>query len=233
MLANGLPPCAIGWSVWKSSKIILRANIGTRRALSDRRAPASATGRRLTIDPRGVASLARQVRSPNCDDRPPGAAVSLVVVHNISLPPGEFGGRDIERLFTNRLDPHAHPAYAAMADLRVSAHFLIRRDGTLVQFVACVRRAWHAGASRWNGRMRCNDFSIGVELEGTDETPYTAAQYRVLARLVKALRRRYPIRDLAGHSDIAPGRKTDPGPAFDWTRLRRMLAPRKRARHAN
>lgn len=185
---------------------------------------------RLTIDARGVASLARQVRSPNCDDRPADIEITLAVVHNISLPPGEFGGRDIERLFTNRLDARAHPTYAAIAGMCVSAHFLIRRDGALVQFVRCARRAWHAGVSRWKGRERCNDFSIGIELEGTDETPYTSVQYRMLARLLKALRRRYPIRDLAGHSDIAPGRKTDPGPAFDWGRLRRVLARRRAKR---
>ncbi len=204
--------------------------MATRRAAIGRRARVPAPPNRLTIDARGVASLARQVRSPNCDDRPADIEITLAVVHNISLPPGEFGGRDIERLFTNRLDARAHPTYAAIAGMCVSAHFLIRRDGALVQFVRCARRAWHAGVSRWKGRERCNDFSIGIELEGTDETPYTSVQYRMLARLLKALRRRYPIRDLAGHSDIAPGRKTDPGPAFDWGRLRRVLARRRAKR---
>jgi AmpD protein len=151
--------------------------------------------------------------------------VSLVVVHGISLPPGRFGGDGIERLFTNTLDPHAHPYYATIAHLRVSAHFLVRRDGQVVQFVPCNLRAWHAGASSWRGRERCNDFSVGIELEGTDTRPYAARQYHRLARLVRALRRRYPIAHLVGHCDVAPGRKTDPGPAFDWKRLRDLLGP--------
>jgi AmpD protein len=166
---------------------------------------------------------ARRVRSPNADARPPGTAVTLVVVHGISLPPGRFGGDAIERLFTNSLDPRAHPYFATIADLRVSAHFLVRRDGALVQFVDVDARAWHAGASRFDGRERCNDFSIGIELEGTDERPYTAKQYARLATLVGRLRRRWPIEAIAGHSDVAPGRKTDPGPSFDWARLRRAL----------
>jgi AmpD protein len=188
--------------------------------MTRRRAP-----RRLAIADHGYANLARQVRSPNRDERPAGAKVTLAVIHGISLPPGRFGGDGIERLFTNRLDPAADPFYATIAGLRVSAHFLVRRDGVLVQFVACDERAWHAGVSRFRGRERCNDFSIGIELEGTDETPYESAQYRMLARLLKALARRYPIRHVAGHSAIAPGRKTDPGPAFDWDRLRRLVAP--------
>jgi AmpD protein len=163
------------------------------------------------------------VRSPNADARPDGAAVTLVVVHGISLPPGRFGGDAIERLFTNRLDPSAHPYFAGIAALRVSAHFLIRRDGSLVQFVRCDARAWHAGASSFDGRARCNDYSIGVELEGTDDRPYTARQYARLAALVRKLRKRFPIAAIAGHSDVAPARKTDPGPAFDWRRLRRLL----------
>jgi N-acetyl-anhydromuramoyl-L-alanine amidase len=154
--------------------------------------------------------------------------IDLVVVHGISLPPGQFGGDAIARLFTNRLDPRAHPYFAGIADLRVSAHFLIRRGGELVQFVGCNNRAWHAGASSWKGRERCNDYSIGIELEGTDDTAYAAAQYTMLARLVRALRRTYPIVDLVGHSDIAPARKSDPGPAFDWARLDRLLAVRSR-----
>jgi len=193
------------------------------------RAAATAAPRRLTIDANGVATLARQAPSPNRDPRPADTPVTLIVIHGISLPPGEFGGDAIERLFTNRLDPDAHPYYATIAKLEVSAHFLIRRDGALVQFVACAERAWHAGASAWKGRERCNDYSVGIELEGTDEIPYTVAQYAMLARLAKALRRRYPIADIVGHGDIAPGRKTDPGPAFDWARLRRRLgqaAPR-------
>jgi len=191
--------------------------------------PAAATipagGRpRLGVDARGVVALAYQIPSPNRDARPVAASISLVVVHGISLPPGDFGGDGIERLFTNRLDPEAHPYYATVAPLKVSTHFLIRRDGALFQFVSCADRAWHAGVSVWNGRRRCNDFSIGIELEGTDDIPYTNAQYTMLSRLAKALRRRYPIEAIVGHNDIAPGRKTDPGPAFDWSRLRGVVA---------
>lgn len=171
------------------------------------------------LDGEGWLTGARRVPSPNCDERPAGEAVRLLVVHNISLPPGDFGGPGVEALFTNRLDPAAHPYYAEIRHLRVSAHFFIRRDGELVQFVPCGKRAWHAGVSNWKGRERCNDFSIGIELEGTDELPFTDAQYEVLAGLVKALRQAYPVEGLAGHSDIAPGRKTDPGPHFDWKRL--------------
>jgi AmpD protein len=188
------------------------------------------TRRRLVIDERGRANLARQARSPNRDARPAETPVTLLVVHGISLPPGVFGGNAIVELFTNRLDATAHPYFATIADLRVSSHFLVRRDGALLQFVACNERAWHAGVSSWKGRAQCNDFSIGVELEGADEVPYTPAQYRTLARLARALRRRYPIGDIVGHSHIAPGRKTDPGPSFDWVRLRRLLAPRKARR---
>ena len=168
---------------------------------------------------RGTASVAF-VASPNCDERPAGATIDLLVVHAISLPPGEFGGPEIEALFTNRLDPAAHPYFAGIAGLRVSAHFLIRRNGGLVQFVPCERRAWHAGASSWGGRERCNDFSIGVELEGTDDVPFEDAQYATLAVLTDALAGAYPLRAVAGHSDVAPGRKTDPGPHFDWSRYR-------------
>jgi AmpD protein len=179
---------------------------------------------RLYVDRSGIVRAAAQLPSPNCDDRPPGTEITLLVVHNIALPPGRFGGAGIAELFTNRLDPAAHPHYGTVARLRVSAHFLIRRDGALTQFVSCARRAWHAGSSSWRGRADCNDFSIGVELEGSDDLPYEAAQYARLAQLTGALRRRYPIVDLAGHSDIAPGRKTDPGPAFDWERFRGLLA---------
>jgi N-acetyl-anhydromuramoyl-L-alanine amidase len=167
---------------------------------------------------------ARRVLSPNQDPRPAGADVSLLVLHCISLPRGEYGGDAIERLFTNRLDPAAHPAFAELAGLRVSAHFLIRRDGQLLQFVPLGARAWHAGASRWRGRERCNDFSVGVELEGVDDAPFAAAQYRRLARLVRVLRRRAPRMALAAHSDIAPARKTDPGAGFDWRAVLRALA---------
>jgi len=150
--------------------------------------------------------------------------VTLLVLHAISLPPGRFGGDAIERLFTNRLDAAAHPFFREIAALRVSAHFLVRRSGELVQFVPIGRRAWHAGASRWRGRERCNDFSVGVELEGTDRGGFSAAQYARLAALVRALRRALPLRELAAHSDVAPGRKTDPGARFDWSRLLAELA---------
>ncbi|MFN7085912.1 MAG: 1,6-anhydro-N-acetylmuramyl-L-alanine amidase AmpD [Burkholderiales bacterium] len=172
----------------------------------------------------GTVATVRQVPSPNCDERPPGVPVELLVVHNISLPPGNFGGPGIVDFFTNRLDPAAHPYYATIAGLRVSAHFLIRRDGEVIQFVPCDRRAWHAGASMWRGRSGCNDFSIGIELEGSDDTPFEDAQYARLAELAYMLRRHYPIIDIVGHSDIAPGRKTDPGPHFDWGRFRATLA---------
>jgi len=167
---------------------------------------------------------ARRVPSPNFDERPEGVAVDLIVLHNISLPPGQFGGAAIESLFTNTLDCSAHPFYGQLAGVRVSAHLLIRRDGELVQFVPLHRRAWHAGASRWNGRERCNDFSIGIELEGADDVPYAAAQYACAARTVRTLQAWFPIADVVGHSDVAPDRKTDPGPAFDWIRFRRLLA---------
>lgn len=180
---------------------------------------------RLYVDRAGKIAAAAQIASSNCDERPDGAAITLLLVHNISLPPGHFGGTGIVELFTNRLDPAADPYYRTIASLKVSTHFLIRRDGALTQFVSCAKRAWHAGESSWRGRPRCNDFSIGVELEGADEVPYELAQYAMLARLTRALRRRYPIADLAGHSDVAPGRKTDPGPAFDWGRYRRLVGP--------
>jgi len=178
----------------------------------------------LALDEHGRARQARFVASPNCDERPEGAWVRLVVIHGISLPPGEFGGDGIVELFTNRLDPAAHPYYATIGDLRVSAHFLIRRDGGLLQFVPCAKRAWHAGASCWRGVEGCNDFSVGIELEGTDDLPYEDAQYETLRALVDALRARYPIEDVVGHSDIAPGRKTDTGIAFDWSRLADRVA---------
>jgi AmpD protein len=165
----------------------------------------------------------RFVPSPNCDERPAGSPIDLLVVHAISLPPGKFGGPEIEALFTNTLDPAAHPYFAGIAGLKVSAHFLIRRDGAIIQFVACGKRAWHAGVSSWRGRERCNDFSIGVELEGTDEVPFEDAQYRSLAVLTDALAAAYPLAHVAGHSDVAPGRKTDPGPCFEWSRYRLAL----------
>lgn len=175
----------------------------------------------------GWLSGAQRIPSPNFDERPADMAVCLVVVHAISLPPGEFGGQGIVDLFTNQLDPQAHPYYREIADMRVSAHFLIRRDGRLIQFVSVVHRAWHAGVSTWDGRERCNDFSIGIELEGCDELPFTAVQYLTLNALLADLSRRYPLQAVVGHSDIAPGRKTDPGPGFDWHKLENLqLKPR-------
>lgn len=157
--------------------------------------------------------------SPNFGERPAGE-VSLVVVHNISLPPDEFGGDWVEAFFLNRLDPLAHPYFATIAEVRVSAHFYVRRDGRITQFVGCDQRAWHAGNSQWCGRDNCNDYSVGIELEGSDNQPFSPAQYAALWRLIDALRLRYPIAAMAGHSDIAPGRKTDPGPYFDWAKVR-------------
>ncbi len=177
------------------------------------------------FDAEGRLLRALQIGSPNQDERPEGTAVCLLVVHNISLPPGEFGGSGVVDLFLNRLDPEAHPFYQGLRGLEVSSHFFIRRDAELIQFVPCERRAWHAGASRWRGRERCNDFSIGVELEGSDHVAFTDAQYAELARLTRDLCARYPLQDIAGHADIAPGRKTDPGPCFDWVRYRALIAP--------
>ena len=174
----------------------------------------------MRIDQTGLAEGVRYIPSPNFDARPEGSDVSLLVIHNISLPPNEYGGEGIIELFTNQLDPAAHPYYETIQGLEVSSHFLIRRDGELIQFVPCTQRAWHAGASNWCGRERCNDFSIGIELEGSDFEPFTDAQYKTLAELTDALKQAYPIANIVGHSDIAPGRKTDPGPHFDWTRYR-------------
>lgn len=177
--------------------------------------------------PSGMLRGARLVRSPNCDDRPAGAVPELIVVHGISLPPGQFGGPWIEQLFTNQLDTSRHPCFATIDGLRVSAHVLIRRDGECLQFVPFARRAWHAGASCWAGREACNDFSIGIELEGCDDVPYTDAQYERLAAVCRALLLAYPTlsrQAIVGHADVAPGRKTDPGPAFDWERFGQLLA---------
>lgn len=170
---------------------------------------------------------ARRVDSPNFGERPAGAAIDLLVIHNISLPPGEFGGPWVEQLFCGRLDAAVHPYFATIADNPVSAHLFIRRDGEALQFVDLWRRAWHAGRSCWQGRAECNDYGIGIELEGTDETPFTDAQYDRLAELTGEIMRRFPAisaERIVGHSDVAPGRKTDPGPAFDWARYRRLLA---------
>ena len=179
----------------------------------------------------GLLDAADQVPSPNQDDRPPGAEPELIVVHSISLPPGEFGGPHIQELFTNSLDPAAHPYFATIADMRVSAHLLIRRDGSLLQFVPFGRRAWHAGMSCYQGREQCNDFSIGIELEGTDAGEYDACQYEVLVDVIESLCEAYPRLSparIAAHSDIAPGRKTDPGPGFDWQRVDSMLGISRR-----
>ncbi len=170
---------------------------------------------------------ARRAPSPNHDPRPGGCGVDLLVIHGISLPPGEFGGPWIDALFCNALDPAAHPYFPEIEGLRVSAHVLIRRDGEVVQYVPFERRAWHAGQSCFAGRERCNDFSIGIELEGCDEHPYTDAQYASLAAVTRSLMAAYPALSadrIVGHSDIAPGRKTDPGPHFDWPRFRASLA---------
>jgi AmpD protein len=171
------------------------------------------------IDPDGWLTGARTLASPNCDARPPDTAITLVVIHNISLPPGVFDGNAVIDLFLNRLDWNAHPYYDGIRGLKVSAHFFIRRDGAILQFVACGQRAWHAGVSQWHGRACCNDFSIGIELEGSDDTPFTEAQYASLLPLLDSLKQAYPIKAVVGHSDIAPGRKTDPGACFDWERV--------------
>lgn len=186
----------------------------------------------LQLDRHGWLKPARNVTrapSPNYDDRPAGTAISLLVIHNISLPPGEFGGPHVHGLFLSTLDYGAHPWLERLRGLRVSAHFFVRRDGAIVQFVSTERRAWHAGVSSFGGRERCNDFSIGIELEGTDSLPYTDEQYAALARLTPALTARYPLRAVRGHSDIAPLRKTDPGPAFEWARFGHLCGFARRA----
>ena len=172
------------------------------------------------IDALGKLPAARFIESPNHDDRPAGCAITMAVIHNISLPPGQYGSQDVAALFTNTLDPTAHSYFANIYQNRVSTHFFIRRDGELIQFVPCVRRAWHAGVSFWQGRERCNDFSVGIELEGCDTEAFEVVQYDVLNKLLIALKETYPISDVVGHSDIAPGRKTDPGPCFDWTKIK-------------
>lgn len=154
--------------------------------------------------------------SPHHDARPAGAPICLIVLHAISLPPGEFGGAAVADLFANRLDPAAHPYFSGIAGRQVSAHFFIRRDGSVTQFVSCLRRAWHAGVSCWRARERCNDFSLGIEIEGDDHVAFEAAQYATLNSLLASLRQRFPIEAIVGHADIAPGRKTDPGPHFNW-----------------
>lgn len=186
----------------------------------------------MQIDPRtGWCANAHRCPSPNFNARPAGE-VSLLVIHNISLPPGQFGTGQVRALFRNELDPQAHPYFAGIAHLQVSAHFLIERDGSLTQFVSCNERAWHAGVSCFAGREQCNDFSLGIELEGTDEQPYSEAQYATLQALTRGLMHVYPLitpARICGHSDIAPGRKTDPGPAFDWRRYLDSLSTERQA----
>lgn len=172
-----------------------------------------------------------RIESPNADDRPAGCSVDLVVIHNISLPPGRYGGGFVKALFTNHLDPTADPYFGQIAQVRVSAHVVIERDGRITQFVPFERRAWHAGVSVFEGRPRCNDFSVGIELEGSDFEPFSDPQYLALNGVLAMLCRSYPVRAVRGHSDIAPGRKTDPGPFFDWQRLElpaHVSSPRSR-----
>lgn len=184
----------------------------------------------MRIDPAtGLLDQARYVPSPNVDERPADTVIDAVIIHGISLPPGEFGGPWIEQLFTNRLDPAAHPFFREIDGLRVSTHLLIRRDGSLVQYASFDRRAWHAGESCLGDRQRCNDYSIGIELEGTDELPYEEAQYGALARVLRTLMDHYPAiaaERIVGHCDVAPGRKTDPGRSFDWNKLHAFLGTR-------
>ena len=191
--------------------------------------PVATNGPALQVDlATGLLVGVRQVLSPNHDQRPRGVVPELIVIHNISLPPGEFGGPWIDRLFTANLPPDFHPFFRGVSQLRVASHALIRRTGELVQYVPFHARAWHAGESEYGGRKACNDFSIGIELEGVDDRPFEDAQYEMLAALVRTLLVAYPTLSpdhIAGHSDIAPGRKTDPGPAFDWARVRRSLTP--------
>ncbi len=171
------------------------------------------------INKTGFLKAAKRIDSPNFDERPAHTLINMIVIHNISLPPSQYGGDGIVQLFTNQLNPNEHPYYAEIYTRKVSAHFLIRRDGEVIQFVSCLNRAWHAGVSNWQGRERCNDFSIGIELEGSDFEAFEPKQYQTLIALVKKLKQAYPIEHIVGHSDIAPGRKTDPGPFFDWSQL--------------
>lgn len=207
---------ATGWSDLASVDPVVAAD-----ETGDALAAAGASGDALDrLRATGLIHGAQKIASPNRDARPAGLGVELLVLHNVSLPPGSFGGNGIVELFTNRLDPREHPYYAEVSQLKVSAHLLLRRDGSAIQFVPCCDRAWHAGVSAWNGREQCNDFSIGIELEGTDDLPFTFAQYARLIGVAQVLMRAYPIRHAVGHSDIAPGRKTDPGPHFDWRLFR-------------
>ena len=174
----------------------------------------------LQINQHGICPQAQFIESPNYDLREIDD-ISLIVIHNISLPPGEYGSNGIIDLFKNQLNANEHPYYAEIAHLKVSSHFLIRRDGCLIQFVPCTKRAWHAGVSNWKGKERCNDFSIGIELEGSDFEAFEPNQYETLRLLIASLKTSYPIQAIVGHSDIAPGRKTDPGPYFNWNEIDR------------
>jgi AmpD protein len=175
----------------------------------------------IKIDKKGYLSKVKQVNSPNFDARPDNCAIDMIVIHNISLPPNQYGGSGIVKLFTNQLDPNEHPYYAEIHTRKVSSHFLIRRNGEIIQFVSCLNRAWHAGVSQWQGRERCNDFSVGIELEGNDFETFELEQYKTLNNLIEILQKSYPIQHIAGHSDIAPGRKTDPGPYFEWAQIKK------------
>jgi N-acetyl-anhydromuramoyl-L-alanine amidase len=174
----------------------------------------------INISEDGVCDEAKFIASPNVDSRNLTDDISLIVIHNISLPPNQYGGDGVIALFTNQLNPNEHPYYSEIAHLKVSSHFFIRRDGELIQFASCNDRAWHAGTSKWEGRERCNDFSIGIELEGSDVEAFEPLQYETLQTLIASIKLRYPIKAITGHSDIAPGRKTDPGPHFDWSRIK-------------
>ncbi len=176
----------------------------------------------LKLNAQGYIASAIQISSPNFDARPENTKIDLIVIHNISLPPKEYGGAGVMQLFTNQLNPNEHPYYAEIYTRKVSSHFFIRRDGELMQFVSCLQRAWHAGVSSWNNRERCNDFSVGIELEGSDYDAFEVAQYSTLKKLITCLKNTYPIQDVVGHSDIAPGRKTDPGPYFDWQEINKI-----------
>ena len=175
----------------------------------------------LKLNTQGYIQSATQISSPNFDARPENTTIDLIVIHNISLPPNEYGGAGVVQLFTNILNPNDHPYYAEIYTRKVSSHFFIRRDGELMQFVSCLQRAWHAGLSNWNHRERCNDFSVGIELEGSDNEAFEAAQYKTLKKLITCLKNSFAIQHIVGHSDIAPGRKTDPGPYFDWQKINR------------
>jgi len=182
----------------------------------------------MKVDEAGYLSGVQFISSPNCDERPPGNKISLLVIHNISMPPNVFAGNGVIELFTNQLNSDVS-YYETIRDLRVSAHFFVRRNGGIIQFVPCGKRAWHAGESCWNGRTCCNDFSIGVEMEGSDTIPFTDSQYVALVALTIELSKVYPITDITGHSDIAPKRKTDPGPCFDWNQYKKALLTAKQS----